>query len=68
MSENTKPSPSGGALALIVVGALTMVAATVCLLVLHEPAWRFGVAGGGLVQFAGWLLHGRRLRRIGGAA
>ncbi|GAA3144741.1 hypothetical protein GCM10010449_75060 [Streptomyces rectiviolaceus] len=68
MSAHTKPSPSGGALALIVVGALAMMAATVCLLALHEPASRYAVAGGAAVQFAGWLLHGRRLRRTGGAA
>ncbi|MFG2652713.1 hypothetical protein [Streptomyces sp. NPDC048436] len=68
MSANTKPSPSGGALALIMVGSLAMMAATVCLLALHEPAWRFAVAGGAAVHFAGWLLHGRRVRRMGGAA
>ncbi|MFF7802071.1 hypothetical protein [Streptomyces olivaceus] len=68
MSATSKPSPGGSALALMVVGALAMMAASVCLLALHEPVWRFAVAGGGLVQFAGWLLHGRRLRRTGGAA
>jgi hypothetical protein len=66
MSAN--PSPGGWAFALIVLGSLTMMAAVACLLMLHDPAWRFVVAGGAAVQFAGWLLHGRRRRRIGGAA
>ncbi|MEU5001039.1 hypothetical protein [Streptomyces sp. NPDC021622] len=65
---SAKPSPGGWALALIMLGSLAMMGAAVGLLVLHEPACRFTVVGGAAVQFAGWLLHGRRLRRIGGAA
>ncbi|MFE6158895.1 hypothetical protein ACFQ7F_08260 [Streptomyces sp. NPDC056486] len=65
---SAKPSPSGWALALIVLGSLVMMAATICLLVLHEPAWRYAVMGGAGVHFAGWLLHHRRPRPTGGAA
>ncbi|MFD9204559.1 hypothetical protein ACFWDP_40650, partial [Streptomyces anthocyanicus] len=50
-------SPRGVALVLIVAGALVMVAATVALLVTHEPLVRFVVAAGGAVQILGWLLH-----------
>ena len=54
------PSRQGFALVLIVSGALVMMAATVGLLVTHEPLLRFVVAAGGAVQVPGWLAHLRR--------
>ncbi|UPZ30015.1 hypothetical protein MUK60_20865 [Streptomyces sp. LRE541] len=59
---NATPSRQGVALVLIVSGALVMVAATVALLVTHEPFLRFVVAAGGAAQIPGWLLHLRRPR------
>jgi hypothetical protein len=56
------PSRQGFALGLIVSGALLMMAATVALLVTHEPLMRFVVAAGGTVQIPGWLLRFRRPR------
>ncbi|MFD0304686.1 hypothetical protein [Streptomyces sp. NPDC127119] len=55
-------SPRGVALVLIVAGALVMVAATIALLMTHEPLMRFVVAAGGAVQIPGWLLHLLRSR------
>lgn len=66
MSAN--PTPQGFALLLIVLGGAVMVAATVGAAVTHEHVWKVVVAGGGAVQVAGWLLHGRRLRRLRGGA
>ncbi|MEV0120658.1 hypothetical protein AB0I16_03735 [Streptomyces sp. NPDC050703] len=62
------PSPTGWALTFMVLGSLVMMTATACLLSLHEPVWRYVLAGGAAVHVAGWLLHGRRARRTGGAA
>ncbi|MDX3779633.1 hypothetical protein ACSCB1_44105 [Streptomyces europaeiscabiei] len=66
MSAN--PTPQGFALLLIVLGGLVMMTATVGSLVAPEPVWKLVVAVGGAVQVAGWLLHGRRLRRLRGGA
>ncbi|MDX3841793.1 hypothetical protein [Streptomyces europaeiscabiei] len=66
MSAN--PTPQGFALLLIVLGGLVMLTATVGSVVTHEHVWKVVVAGGGAVQVAGWLLHGRRLRRLTGGA
>ncbi|MFF7839485.1 hypothetical protein ACFZC6_11800 [Streptomyces ossamyceticus] len=66
MSAN--PTPQGLALLLIVLGGLVMMTATVGAAVTHEHVWKAVVAGGGAVQVAGWLLHGRRLRRLRGGA
>ncbi|MEV7345576.1 hypothetical protein [Streptomyces sp. NPDC093544] len=60
MSAN--PSPSGLALLLIMLGSLTMFAATTAVFVTHEPAWRYAIVVGALVQFIGWVRHGRQLR------
>ncbi|MDX3640910.1 hypothetical protein [Streptomyces sp. MB09-02B] len=66
MSAN--PSPQGFALLLIVLGGLVMLTATVGSAVTHEHVWKVVVAAGGIVQVAGWLRHGRRLRRLRGGA
>ncbi|WP_327744844.1 hypothetical protein OHO28_31500 [Streptomyces europaeiscabiei] len=65
---NATPSPQGFALLLIVLGGLVMLTATVGSVVTHEHVWKAVVAVGGAVQVAGWLLHGRRLRRLRGGA
>lgn len=62
------PSPNGLALVLILLGSLAIMGATLGLLVAGEHAWRFVIAGAGAVQFAGWMLHGRLLRRLRGGA
>uniref|UniRef100_UPI001C0FBDA6 hypothetical protein n=1 Tax=Streptomyces brasiliscabiei TaxID=2736302 RepID=UPI001C0FBDA6 len=61
-------SPQGFALLLIVMGGLVMVTATVGSVVTLEHVWKVVVAAGGAVQVAGWVLLGRRLRRLRGGA
>lgn len=64
---STTLSPQGSvALRLILAGALTMMCATAILIGTGESVWRFVVAGGGVVQFTGWVLHRRALRRARG--
>ncbi|MEV7343945.1 hypothetical protein [Streptomyces sp. NPDC093544] len=55
-------SPKGLALLLITLGSLVAITASVAVLATHEQAWRYVIAAGGLVQFVGWVLHGRQLR------
>ncbi|MFD5013085.1 hypothetical protein [Streptomyces chartreusis] len=63
MRANT--SPTGLALLLIVVGLLLSFTSIVSAFLTHEPVWRYLIAGGCLVQFLGWVVHGHR---SGGAA
>ncbi|MFD9880564.1 hypothetical protein ACFWZT_03735 [Streptomyces alboflavus] len=67
MSTTLSP-PGTVALWLILAGALTMMCAAVVLVGTGESVWRFVVAGGGVVQFTGWALHRRALRRARGGA
>ncbi|MFD9861263.1 hypothetical protein [Streptomyces alboflavus] len=65
---SSKPTPQGLSLCLILAGALVIMGAAGILTTGGGPVWRFVVAGGGIVQFAGWLLHRRGLRRQRGGA
>ncbi|MEV7344784.1 hypothetical protein [Streptomyces sp. NPDC093544] len=60
MSAN--PSPKSLALLLVMLGSVTAITASVAVFATHEQAWRYVIAAGGLMQFVGWVLHGRRLR------
>ncbi|MFE0130840.1 hypothetical protein ACFWY6_04520 [Streptomyces sp. NPDC059037] len=62
------PSPSGLALALILIGAVVTMTATGFVFATHTRAWQLVVAGGSALAFVGWVLHGRRLRRLRGGA
>ncbi|MGW6955030.1 hypothetical protein [Streptomyces chartreusis] len=58
MRANT--SPTGLALLLIVAGLLLSFTSITAAFTTHEPIWRYVIAGGCLLQFLGWMVHGRR--------
>ncbi|MET9534259.1 hypothetical protein ABZY02_27465 [Streptomyces sp. NPDC006649] len=62
---SARTSSPRGALILVFVGIGLTVAGTVLAHVTDEPAWRYLIAVGGLLQSIGWVL---RLRRIKGGA
>ncbi|MEU8488123.1 hypothetical protein [Streptomyces sp. NPDC048641] len=62
------PSLKGLALVLFLLGSLVVMGSAFGVLVAGEHVWRFGVVGGGAVQFTGWVLHRRKLRHLRGGA
>ncbi|MCX4789230.1 hypothetical protein OG369_24510 [Streptomyces sp. NBC_01221] len=64
MTTNT--SSQRGALVVVFVGIALTLTGSVLVFLTHEPTWRYLLAGGGFVQFVGWVLHNRARR--GGAA
>ncbi|NGO79195.1 hypothetical protein G6045_26600 [Streptomyces sp. YC504] len=65
MSARTPNPPpmSGIVLALVCLGTLTITIAIFGRMGSEAPVWPWVQVGGGIVQFTGWVLYGRRLRR-----
>ncbi|MEU1115086.1 MULTISPECIES: hypothetical protein [unclassified Streptomyces] len=61
-------APQGLALVCLVAGALIMTGAALGHLITGVPLWRYVLAGGGALYFAGWVLGLRRARRLKGGA
>ncbi|MFI1441412.1 hypothetical protein [Streptomyces fructofermentans] len=59
---NATPSLKGLPLLVMVLGWLTVIAGTALLFATGAPVGRAAVVAGGLAQFAGWVLHRRKLR------
>lgn len=54
---NTDSSSQRCALVIVFVGVALAVSGSVLLLLTHETVWRYLLAGGGFVQFIGWVLR-----------
>ncbi|MFD8570924.1 hypothetical protein [Streptomyces sp. NPDC059639] len=54
--------PDGLPLAFIVIGALALILGTTFQAVGGVQVWRWVIVAGAVVQFAGWVLYGRRMR------
>lgn len=63
IARPTNSVSSGGLpLAFIAVGALALILGTTFQAVNGTQVWRWVIVAGAVVQFAGWVLHGRRMR------
>lgn len=54
---NTNSTSQRCALVIVSVGVAVTVSGAVLVLLTHETVWRYLLAGGGFVQFIGWVLR-----------